>query len=121
ALARGGHGAEAESEIEAVALEPVSDSDFPDTLVARMNRVQGLLAAATGDHARAVARLRAAAAGWQRRTSAATIGRRYAANIIDLGRPPLSGLVEPEREYQLVTAELAALTHPARSPHAHLR
>ncbi|MFD6352046.1 ATP-binding protein [Nocardia tengchongensis] len=121
ALARGGHGAEAESEIEAVALEPVSDSDFPDTLVARMNRVQGLLAAATGDHARAVARLRAAAAGWQRRTSAATIGRRYAANIIDLGRPPLSGLVEPEREYQLVTAELAALTHPAGSPHAHLR
>ncbi|MGW4246113.1 hypothetical protein, partial [Nocardia sp. NPDC004722] len=71
-----------------------------------------------------------AAAGWRRRADAAVVGRRYAANIIDLGRPPLSGLVEPEREYRLVAEELAALTAhtPAgrrgaleRSPDADLR
>ncbi|MFE3190385.1 AAA family ATPase [Nocardia sp. NPDC059240] len=115
ALARAGRSAEAEAEIEAVALEPMSDSDFPDTLVARMNRVQGLLAAREGDDELAIVRLRAAAAGWRRRADAAVVGRRYAANIIDLGRPPLSGLVEPEREYRVVTAELAALLEPASS------
>ncbi|GAB2546810.1 hypothetical protein GCM10027167_60110 [Nocardia heshunensis] len=130
ALARAGHSAEAEAEIEAVALEPMSDSDFPDTLVARMNRVQGLLAARGGDTDLALSRLRAAAAGWRRRADAAVVGRRYAANIIDLGRPPLAGLVEPEREYLVVKAELAALTEPTsagqrgvpeRSPDADLR
>ncbi|MTJ65363.1 AAA family ATPase [Nocardia seriolae] len=121
ALTRDGRTAEAGTALQAIALEPMSDSDFPDTLVARMNRVEGLLAARDGNIELATTRLLAAVEGWRRRATAATVGRRYAANIIDLGRPPLSGLVEPDREYRLVTAELAALTDLPRSPDAHLR
>ena len=41
-LARSGRGDDAERELRATALEPVSPADWPDTLVARMSHVQGL-------------------------------------------------------------------------------
>jgi hypothetical protein len=36
-------------------------------------------------------------------------GDGYVANLTDLGRPPVAGLVEPSRELQGVLAELAAV------------
>ena len=59
---------EADAEIRATALEPVGPADFPDTLVARLTRVQGLVAAARGDDALAERRLGEAADGWRRIT-----------------------------------------------------
>jgi len=114
ALAGLGRLDEAESELRATALEPVGPSDFPDTLVPRLVRVQGLVAAARGERAVAVRRLEQAAAGWRRRLDRSADGDRYAATLTDLGRPPVAGLVEPERELERVLSDLRAL-EPARA------
>ena len=84
-------------------------SDFPDTLVPRLVRVQGLIAAARGDDALAARRLEEAAAGWRRRLGRDADGDRYTAVLADLGRPPVAGLVEPERELERVLGDLRAL------------
>jgi hypothetical protein len=109
ALARDGQSELAEAELRNITLERVSASDFPDTLVARMAGVQGLIALRRGDRALAGRRLREAAEGWRRRVEAPGIGDRYAAALIDLGRPPLSTLVEPVRELSAVIDDLAGL------------
>ena len=114
ALAGLGRLDEAEEELRETALEPVGPSDFPDTLVPRLVRVQGLVATARGDHALAARRFEEAAAGWRRRLERTGDGDRYAAALADLGRPPVAGLVEPERELERVLADLRAL-EPARS------
>jgi DNA-binding SARP family transcriptional activator/tetratricopeptide (TPR) repeat protein len=108
ALARSGHPDEAAAEMRRAALEPVRASDLPWALVPRMARVQGLIALARGDHALARRRLGEAAAGWRRhlRHDAAAD---YVATFVDLGRPPIVGLVEPEWELRRLTAELARL------------
>ncbi|MDT7686830.1 MAG: hypothetical protein QOG57_7140, partial [Pseudonocardiales bacterium] len=54
------------------------------------------------------ARLREAAAGW-RRLRPPRLGDSHLANLVDLGRPPVVGLVEPDRELARVCAELADL------------
>jgi hypothetical protein len=36
-------------------------------------------------------------------------GAEFVANFVDLGRPPVVGLVEPEWELRRLTAELAGL------------
>jgi hypothetical protein len=74
-----------------------------------MNRVQGLAAAARGDRERARARLTEASEGWRRRLGNAATGDSYVAALIDLGRPPLSSLTEPEWELAAIETELAAL------------
>ena len=89
-------------------LEPVGPADVP-TLVPRLTRVQGLIAARRGDRALAERHLRAAAAGWQRRLEPAALGDAYLVNLVDLGRPPAAGLVEPAREVERLRRELAAL------------
>ncbi len=112
ALALSGQADLAEAELRNVALEPVTPSDFPATLVAWMSRVQGLIASSRGDAALAERRLAESVTGWQRiaRThGSAQTGAGYVAALIDLGRPPVSSLVEPARELAIVTAELAAL------------
>jgi DNA-binding SARP family transcriptional activator/tetratricopeptide (TPR) repeat protein len=109
ALAGLGRLDEAEAELRATALEPVGPSDFPDTLVPRLVRVQGLVAAARGERTLAMRRLEQAAAGWRRRLDRAADGDRYAATLADLGRPPVAGLVEPERELERVLADLRDL------------
>ncbi len=116
ALARAGRPDEAERELRAVALDPVSPADLPDTLVARMSHVQGLIALSRGDPDLASRRLREAETGWRRRAAARALpgrdsaaGDRYVAALIDLGRPPLAGLVEPDRELAALCADLAAL------------
>jgi tetratricopeptide (TPR) repeat protein len=107
-----GHPDQAEAALRDVAFEPVSPSDFPATLVAQMSRVQGLVASARGDAALAERRLAESLAAWQRIARTHDIrqdGARYAASLIDLGRPPVCSLVEPARELATVEAELSAL------------
>ena len=113
ALARAGRPGEAEAELRNVVLEPVGPADFPPTLVAGMNRVQGLIAVARGDLSLAGQRLAESAAGW--RHILATLDSRragagYVASLIDLGRPPVSALVDPSAELSAVTADLAAIS-----------
>lgn len=109
ALARAGRADDAEQELRAVVLEPVSAADLPDTLVARMTHVQGLIALQRGELPLARQRLREAAASWRRRAAAKNdAGEGYVAALIDLGRPPISTLVEPERELAVIDADLAA-------------
>ncbi len=108
ALARSGRLEEAREELRATALEPVRPSDFPATLVARMARAEGLLAALSGDRALAVRRLEEAADGWRRQVSTLSRGDSLAVALADLGRPVV-GLIEPEWELELVLGELRAL------------
>ena len=108
ALARSGRLAEAERELRAMTLEPVRASDFPATLVARMARVQGLIAALAGDWEPAERRLTEAAEGWRRQVSTLSRGDSLAVALADLGRPVV-GLIEPERELEYVLEELRAI------------
>jgi DNA-binding SARP family transcriptional activator/tetratricopeptide (TPR) repeat protein len=119
ALALAGRPSEAQAELSRVALAPVGPSDFPATLVAQLSRVQGLIAAARGDVALAQRRLAESLSGWQRITrtlDSRQAGAGYVAALIDLGRPPVSSLVEPARELAVVAAELSALRDPPRPP-----
>jgi DNA-binding SARP family transcriptional activator/tetratricopeptide (TPR) repeat protein len=108
ALARSGRPEEAAAEVRQAALEPVRASDQPWALVPRMARVQGLIALARGDYALARRRLDEAAAGWRRQTRP-DAGAELVASFVDLGRPPIVGLVEPDRELRRLAAELAEL------------
>jgi hypothetical protein len=77
-----------------------------------MSRVQALIASSRGAAALADRRLAESVTGWQRiaRTQdSAHTGAGYVAALIDLGRPPVSSLVEPAQELAIVTAELSAL------------
>jgi tetratricopeptide (TPR) repeat protein len=110
ALARGGHPAEAEAELRATAMEPLTPADFPDTLVARMARVQAQIAIQRGDLTLAETRLREAERAWRRRVeSAGNLGTGYVAALVDLGRPPISAFIEPDRELAAVLSELRTL------------
>jgi hypothetical protein len=109
ALVRLGRLEDAERELRQTTLEPVAPSDFPDTLVARLARIQGLIAAARGDRALAERRLMEAADGWGRRAGPELHGDQYVATLVDLGRPPVAGLVEPRRELERVLADLESL------------
>ncbi len=108
ALARDGDPEAAAAEIRLAALEPVGPGDQPWALVPRMARVQGLVALARGNCAEARRRLAEAAAGW-RRLHQPRLGQEYTANLVDLGRAPVVGLVEPDRELARLTAELAGI------------
>jgi hypothetical protein len=110
ALARLGRCGDAEAEIRATALEPVGPADFPDTLVPRMTRVQGLVAAERGDLELAARRLEEAAEGWRRRVSARS-GERLTSVLADFGRPVL-GLVDPDRELDMVLDDLRSIGAP---------
>jgi hypothetical protein len=67
-----------------------------------------LIALARGDRIQARRRLNEAAAGWRRHLQH-NPGAELQANFIDLGRPPIIGLVEPEWELRRLAAELAEL------------
>ena len=108
ALARVGHPEDAAAELRRAALEPVRDTDLPWALVPRMARVQGLIALARGDHALARRRLGEAADGWRRHLRH-DAGTEFMATVVDLARPPVVGLVEPEWELRRLTTELAEL------------
>jgi tetratricopeptide (TPR) repeat protein len=109
ALARLGRCDEADEELRAVVLEPVRPGDFPETLVPRLTRVQGLVAAARGDIALAALRLEESAHGWRSVLDRSGDGERYTSSFADLARPPVLGLVEPDRELERVLGELRDL------------
>jgi hypothetical protein len=119
-LARSGHGDDAERELRSVALEPVSPADWPDTLVARMSHVQGLIARSRGEQDLAARRLLEAEAGWRRRLPAGQAGQAgdgaagewYVAALIDLGRPPVAALVRPAAELAALQADIKTLGGP---------
>lgn len=112
ALARAGRPDEAERQLRQAVLEPVSAGDFPDALVGTMARVQGLVAAARDDRALAARRFAEASAVWSRRRGGPD-GEGLMRALIDLGRPAISSLVEPDRELAAVEADLAALSAAA--------
>ena len=62
--------------------------------------VQALIAAARGDDHAGPRRFDEAAAGWHRMRGLGVgdTAEGYLANLVDLGRPPVVGLVEPARE-----------------------
>jgi tetratricopeptide (TPR) repeat protein len=99
---------EAEVELRKTTLEPVGPADMPDTLVPRLTRLQGLIAARRGDPALAQRRLAEAAEGWRRVARSGGGGARPTAALADLGRPGL-GFVEPERELAQIEVELSTL------------
>jgi tetratricopeptide (TPR) repeat protein len=99
----------AADELRATVFEPIRPSDFPDALVPRLARVQGLIALGRQDHAEAERRLRESIAGWERLLDRARRAESVTAVLADLGRPVV-GLVEPERELAQARGELQALT-----------
>jgi DNA-binding SARP family transcriptional activator/tetratricopeptide (TPR) repeat protein len=113
ALVRLGRGDEAEAALRATTLEPLRPGDFPETLVPKLTRIQGLIAAARGDRELAARRLEEAAAGWRALLDRAGDGERYTSAFADFARPPVLGLVEPERELALVEADLYKLMAPS--------
>ena len=100
ALALDGAAADAGAELRRAVLEPVGPGDQAWALVPRMARVQGLVARARGDADEARRRLVESAEGWRRRggTTSRQVGEEFMASLVDLGRPPVVGLVEPDRE-----------------------
>ncbi len=112
ALARCGEPDAAAEQVRATVLEPVRPSDFPDSLVPRLARVQGLIALARRDRAEAQRRLEEAIAGWERLVERAVKAETISSVLADLGRPVV-GLVEPERELARARADLAATTKGA--------
>ena len=110
ALATAGEPNAAECELRRAAMEPVGLADQPWALVPQMARVQGLVARARGDVTEARRRLAEAAEGWRRRGGARRhVGDEYMAALVDLGRPPVVGLVEPAWELARVMVELEGL------------
>jgi DNA-binding SARP family transcriptional activator len=105
--------AEAEEELAVLPFEPVRNVDLPQTLVAHLARLQGLIAIGHGDHAVAVRRLREAEAGWRRLTRGLPAGELFTVTLTDLGRPPVAGLVEPGIELARVLVDLASALEAA--------
>jgi len=108
ALARGGAPEEAAAEVRATVLEPVRASDFPDALVPRLARVQGLVALAQGRDDEALRRIEESIAGWERLVKRTVRVDSITSVLSDLGRPVV-GLIEPERELARARAELEAV------------
>jgi DNA-binding SARP family transcriptional activator/tetratricopeptide (TPR) repeat protein len=98
------------AQVRAAALEPVAQADQPWALVPRMARVQGIVARANGDLDRARRHFVEAAETWRRLGGRnQNAGDEYMAALVDLGRPPVVGLVDPGRELRRTLAELADL------------
>lgn len=101
------HGAA--EEVGRVPFDPVAAVDMPDALVPRLERLQGLVAAARGDRREGQRRLCEAERGWRRLAAGAGARDLLAASLVDLGRAPVAGLVEPAVELGRVLAERAVL------------
>ncbi len=108
ALARAGQPEPAAAQLRATVLEPVRPSDFPDALVPRLARVQGLIAIAGGRHEEAHRRLQESIAGWERLLQRTVRADSITTVLADLGRPVV-GLVEPERELARARRDLQAI------------
>ena len=105
ALARAGDGVRATEQIRATVLEPTRASDFPEALVPRLARAQGLVALAAGDRDTAQRRLEEAIAGWERLLERTVRADSITSVLADLGRPVV-GLIDPDRELARARADL---------------
>ena len=114
ALARAGRPDRAAEELRAAVLEPVRPSDFPQTLVPRLARAQGLVARAREDYDEAERRLEESIAGWERLFTTSLQADSLVGVLADLGRPVV-GLVEPERELARARADLQVIREGRRS------
>jgi tetratricopeptide (TPR) repeat protein len=106
AFALAGDAEAAAVQLRAALEEPTVAADQPWSLLPRVCFIQALVAVARGDAEEAVRRLDEASAAWRRllpRVGALT-SEGYLANLLDLGRPPVLGLVEPQRELERITA-----------------
>jgi hypothetical protein len=99
---------QAVEEVRATVLEPVRPNDFPEALVPRLARVQGLIALADGRPAEAERRLQESIAGWERLLKRTVRAESITTVLADLGRPVV-GLVEPARELERARADLEAI------------
>jgi hypothetical protein len=108
ALTRSGQLEQAVQEVRATVLEPVRPSDFPQALVPRLARVQGLITLAAGKPAEAERRLQESIAGWERLLKRTVRAESITTVLADLGRPVV-GLVEPERELERARTDLEAI------------
>jgi len=72
--------------------------------------LQGLIARSRGDLVLARRRFEEAAAGWQSMldTVSGATAEGYTATLVDLGRPPVAGLVEPRRELERVESAMTS-------------
>jgi DNA-binding SARP family transcriptional activator/tetratricopeptide (TPR) repeat protein len=94
----------AAAQLRAAILEPVGRADQAWALVPRVAWVQGLIARARGDESLAARRFAESANGWRSMLATAmnATAEDYTAALLDLGRPPVVGLVEPGRELSRV-------------------
>jgi DNA-binding SARP family transcriptional activator/tetratricopeptide (TPR) repeat protein len=106
ALARSGQPDAAAEQVRATVLEPLQPSDFPDALVPRLARAQGLIALARGERDEAERRFHESIAGWERLLARTVKADSIATVLTDLGRPVV-GVIEPERELAKVREEIA--------------
>lgn len=97
----------AAEEIKRFPFDPVGPADLPETLVPQLERLQGLIASAEGDRELALGRLDEAEAGWRRMLRGDGLSEHLAATVVDLGRAPVAGLVEPGVELGRTLAERA--------------
>ncbi len=111
ALALSGDPDGATAELRKSLLEPVGRSDQAWALVPRVAWVQALVAHARGDLDETRRRLDESAESWRRVSARADeeAGDGYLASLVDLGRPPIVGLVEPARELARIAAYAALL------------
>jgi DNA-binding SARP family transcriptional activator len=118
ALVYAGDPAEATLQLRSAVLEPVTRADQPGSLVPRVAFVQGLIAAAQGEETLARRRFDEAADAWRRLlgSAASATADGYLANLVDLGRPPVVGLVEPARELDRIDEATRALRSVSQPP-----
>ncbi len=106
--------ASADRELDLIPAEPVTAADLPDTLVARMVRIEGLLAARRGDWERALTLFAEAELTWRRRLGTDGVpADAFAMTLVDLGRPAVAGLIEPAVELGRVLADRALVMRAA--------
>ncbi|HET6532740.1 MAG TPA: AAA family ATPase [Actinoplanes sp.] len=111
ALAQLGRSDAAAAQLRAATMEPAGRADQPWALVPRVSWVQGLIARARGDRALARRRFTEAATGWRSvlASVAGATAAGYTATLLDLGRPPVVGLVEPQQELALIDEAMATV------------
>lgn len=111
ALARAGDPAGARLRLRAAVHAPVGRADQPWSLTPQTVFVEGLIAASEGDSTAARARYDEASRAWRRVPGpmAAQTADGYLANLVDLGRPPVGGLIEPEHELERIERSRQAL------------
>jgi hypothetical protein len=117
ALAQAGLPEQASQQLRSAVQEPAGRADQPWSLVARVSRVQALIAVGRHDQNLALRRFDEAAAVWERLVpSGSTLSSEgYVASLVDLGRPPVVGLVEPARELARIHSERDRLSVAART------